>query len=227
MEFEFECEINQMFDIKKEYDLFICVCAFALSDLLFINREISQSFDESSSQKSTFLFRINMGFAREAFELLKSKFENQNFKAKYLESIKDALDKYKEIENIINGITELETFKEHKINKNRHLIFHYPKKIEDYNLIGAVLNEFEKKDQKYRYCESDNKNKLESQDFEFIKSIQYNTLFGFYKSTNDEEHNKKLNDIATLTARIINLLNLLFVDFASKKYMEVKSTKIR
>lgn len=223
MKYELEFKINQMFDKNNEYDLFICSVCFALADLLKVNQEIHKVAEKSENGNSSFFFRINMGFAREAYELLKSKFANPDFTSKYLEQVTDAIDKYIEIDSIINGKTKYKTFKEHKINKNRHLIFHYPKQKEDYKLIYDVISELEKDNHNFNYYESDDANDFERWQFDFAETIQYNVLFGIFKITDDVQHESKLNDLATLTAKIINLLNLLFSDFVCRKQWVIKS----
>ncbi|MBP8640826.1 MAG: hypothetical protein KBI01_08020 [Oscillospiraceae bacterium] len=223
MKYEYEFKMDQMFDRNEEYDLFICSCCFALSDLLIINQEILEAVSNPQKWYSSTFFRINMGFAREAYELLKSKFTNESFKKEYLLPIENAVERYTKIDNIINGKTELMTFKEHKLNENRHLIFHYPKKEEDYCLIQEVLCDLEKDGQKFRYYESDNTDDSENQKFEFAAIIQFNALFGIHKADGNDS-SRIINDLAILTTQIISLLELLFGEFVSKKQWSIAAT---
>lgn len=156
--------------------------------------------------------------------MLKSKFTNESFKKEYLVPLESAVERYTEIDNIINGKTELKTFKEQKLNENRHLIFHYPRDRKDYSMINEVLSNLEKDGQKFKYCESDNTDVSESQKFEFAAAIQLNALFGIHKA-NGDEFTRIVTDLAFLTAKIINLLEILFGEFVSKKQWNIESQK--
>ena len=225
MKYEYEFTMDQLFDRNEEYDLFICSCCFALSDLLIINQEILEAANNPQKWYSSMFFRINMGFAREAYELLKSKFTDNSFKMKYLASIVGAVDRYIEIDDIINGKTEHETFYANKLNENRHSIFHYPKNPKEYCLINEVLSDLEKDGQRFKYCESDETDTFEWQKFEFAATIQLNALFGIHKTTGEDQFAQILNDLALLTGKIINLLNILFSEFVSRKRWDIGPSK--
>lgn len=216
MKYEYKFKLDQMFDKNEEYDLFICSCCFALSDLLIINREILEAANNPQKWYSSLFFRMNMGFAREAYELLKSKFTNESFEKEYLVSIESAVERYMEIDDIINGRSETETFKEQKLNDNRHLIFHYPKDLKGYCILNEVLSNLEKDGELFNYYESDDTDTFERQKFEFAATIQFNALFGIHKATGDES-SRIINDSAFLTTKIIDLLELLFGEFVGKK----------
>ncbi len=224
MKYEYDFKLDQMFDRNEEYDLFICSCCFALSDLLIINQEILEAANNPQKWYSSLFFRMNMGFAREAYELLKSKFTNENFKNIYLVPIESAVERYTEIDNIINGKTELKTFKEQKLNDNRHLIFHYPKDLKGYCILNEVLSNLEKDGELFNYYDSDDTDTVERQKFKFAAAIQFNALFGIHKATGDESA-QIVSDLAFLTARILSLLELLFGEFASKKQWNIGASK--
>ena len=224
MNYEYRFKMDQMFDRNEEYDLFICSCCFALSDLLIINQEIFEAVSSPEKWYSSTFFRINMGFAREAYELLKSKFTNESFKKKYLVPIESAVERYTEIDNIINGKTELKTFKEQKLNDNRHLIFHYPKDLKVYFILNEVLSNLENDGELFDYYESDDTDTFERQKFRFAATIQFNALFGIHKATGDESA-QIVNDLAILTTKIIDLLEILFGEFVIKKQWNIDSPK--
>jgi len=79
MKYEYEFKMDQMFDRNEEYDLFICSCCFALSDLLIINQEILEDVSNPQKWYSSTFFRINMGFAVKPMSCL-----NQNLLMKAL-----------------------------------------------------------------------------------------------------------------------------------------------
>lgn len=218
--YKLEFSIDQMFDKSDDYDLFICTICFALSDLLMLNQEIQEATINPSKDNSSLYFRMTMGFIREAYELLKYKFTNDCFREKYLESIDGAISAYNEIDLIISGNSGLSIFKENKLNENRHLVFHYPKKANDYLLIQNVIGELSKDGNKFKYIELKEQDDFYRQKLDFAEAIQYNTLFGFYKINDEKQYFKQLSELATLTAKVINLLNLLFTDFISKKKYE-------
>ena len=58
---------------------------------------------------------------------------------------------------------------------------------------------------------------FDRQKFEFAETIQLNALFGIHKTTGEDQFGQILNDLAFLTGKIINLLNLLFIDFVIRK----------
>jgi hypothetical protein len=222
MDYVAEFSADQMFDKDSDYDLFICSCSFALSDLLLLNKEIGKPGDNSS-----LYFRMCIGFVREAYELMKDKFTNKTFCMKYLDTIESAVEKYNEIDGIVCGRTEMAAFTDNRINDNRHLVFHYPKTQKDYRLIQGVLEELGKEEQKLRYVESDDADPFQRQRLEFAEIIQYNLLFGFYLNESEKEHEIKLKDLATFTAMMVNLLNLLIGDFFTRKLNKISGLSVQ
>lgn len=221
MDYVAELSANQMFDKDSDYDLFICSCSFALSDLLLLNKEIGNPGDNSS-----LFFRMCIGFVREAYELMKDKFTNKAFCTKYLDTIESAVVRYNQIDDVVCGRTEMKTFQGNRINESRHLVFHYPKKHKDYRLIQEVLEKLGKEDDKLPYIESDGTDPLHRQRLEFAEIIQYNLLFGFYLNESEKEHEIKLKDLAKFTAMMINLLNLLIGDYFTRKLNKISDFSV-
>jgi len=211
---EYEFNLRDVFDTDNEYDLFICAVSFALSDLSILNRKISECDNES--KESTFYYRLALGFMREAYMLLKRKFDNEGFRTKYLLPIPNAVEKYTEIDNIVFGKNDNNSFGEYKINDTRHQIFHYPKEREDYDLLKCSLEYLAKDNKELNYYESDDTDIFHNQSFDFAQTIQLNILNGTYKK-DEIEISKNVSELASLNAKIINLLDLLFSNFLIKK----------
>lgn len=214
--YKFSFKYKDIIDLNYEKDLYILSISLALSDLTIITQKLHKIASENNNENGLFYFKVGLAFAREAFELLKVVLEDKDFVHKYLENCTKIFDNFNIVSDIINEKSEFKVFNASRINQNRHLVFHYLKKKEDLELMKNVLVEIENEYEEVYFRESEDISKYE---YQFAEIFQFNMLFDFYKinENNKEDLNMRISELAIFTAKLMNILRLMFSEYLIKK----------
>lgn len=218
-------QFKDFIDPDNEYHCWMYSIGLALSDLITINQILNEEFTAEKNRKEVqsrafFLFKIGVGFLREAIKLHNS-YHNQW--EDYHRKIDGYEDLYKQIEDFSKDRTLKGMFNSIKlkdVKKARDNIFHYVTGECDKDKLVTIINHLKKENPDFSVTFRTDGDIL-TYSYPFSEEVQFQGFFDFYTYPDAYGLSEKNQDLLKLMLIYIKILKVIIDDFIIKRAKEL------